>query len=198
MFLIILLLNIWIHDSFVLFYEVVNWWHASEILAPLLLTNEGKLTHRRGVCVSVTVVYRKVGHPDRRYDRITGCSRKQGLLSVQHSTLTLKHRCPENLKPTTNHTLKNHLLCLRWECVGLRTWDQIKTSKNIAWIVLFLWAQSCFGEAHTERPVVCIFFFSHCLGEATRRWWLSFCWARLFQFIGLHLKMKCSHHMIYN
>lgn len=135
---------------------------------PLLITNEGKWTHRRGVCVSVTVVYRKVGHPGRRYGRITGCSRKQGLLSVQHSTLTLKHRCPENLKPTTNHTLKNHLLCLRWECVGLRTWDQIKTSKNIAWIVLFLWAQSCFGEAHTERPVhsiyisalwfVCFFF----------------------------------------
>lgn len=173
---------------------------------PLLLTNEGKLTHGRGVCVSVTVVYGKVVHPGRRYDRITGCSRKQGLLSVQHSTLTLKHRCPENLKPTTNHTLKNHLLCLRWECVGLRTWDQIKTSKNIAWIVLFLWAQSCFGEAHTECPVHSIYisalwfvlFFLHCLGEGTRRWWLSFYWARLFQFIWLLLKMKCSHHMIYN
>lgn len=52
--------------------------------------------------------------------------------------------------------------------MGLRAWDQIKTSKNAPGLWFFLWVQSCLGEAHTERPVQpfqpCFFFFS-CLGE---------------------------------
>lgn len=104
--------------------------------------NKGKCMHGWGRRVSVTVVYRKVGHPSRRYGRVTGCGRKQGLLSVQHSSLTLKHRCPQNLKPTTYHALKSHLLCLRCECLGLRTCDLIRASKNIAWIGPFF---ACVG-----------------------------------------------------
>lgn len=100
-----------------------------------LVLSCGRLAERRAECVSVTFVYRKVGHPSRWNDRVTGCSRKQGLLSVSLNT-DAETQMPQELKANHYPTLENHLLCLRCECVGLRTWDLIKTSKNIARIML--------------------------------------------------------------
>lgn len=125
-----------------------------------------------GLCVSVTVVNRKVGHPA---EYTTGSrdaveNKDSYLFNIQHWRWNTDAPKTES-QPL--HALKSRLLCLRWECVGLRTWDQIKTSKNIAWIVLLLLCGRSHVLAGRTLSVLsaastlsnALVLFLHCLGE---------------------------------